>query len=196
MRNALRPPARVTVSDWVDQHMLLGNDSSEPGRYSTARTPYVREWQDSAALPWVHQVTIMKSTQVGGSQALLNVLAYAIAADPGPITWVMPDKEAANEFGENKVRPMIEASPVLRRQMTGERWDAKKRQIRLQRCRVLFRSARIPKELASYSAQWLFGDEAGKWTDKAGDEATPFELARERSRRGELVIYSSGVKKV
>lgn len=130
----------------------------------------------------MHQVTFLKPTQIGGTQCGLNLLAYAIAQDPGPITWVMPTREDSAEFGENRVRPMIEASPVLRRQMTGERWDAKRRQIRMQRCRVLFRSARIPKDLASYTARWLFGDEAGKWTDKAGDEATPFELACERTR--------------
>lgn len=182
MRAALRPPTRVTVSEWVDKHMLLGSDSSEPGRYSTDRTPYVREWQDSAALPHVHQVTIQKSTQVGGSQALLNVLAYAIAADPGPITWIMPTREDAAEFGENRVQPMVDLIPVLREQLTGERFDAKKRQIRFKRCRLLFRSAVTPKELAQYPARWLFGDEAGKWPAYSQKEAAPFDLARERCR--------------
>lgn len=183
MRNALRWPTTMTVSEWADRAIiLLAHESSEPGPYRTDRTPYCREIQDSMALPWVRQVTFLKSTQVGGTQVGLNALGYAIDQDPGPITWVMPTREECADFGENKVRPMIEASPVLRRQLTGERWDAKRRQIRLQRCRILFRSARIPKDLASYSARWLFGDEAGKWTDSAGDEATPFELARERTR--------------
>lgn len=162
--------------------MLLAHVASEPGPYSTSRTPYCREIQDSLALSWVHQVTFLKSTQVGGTQVGLNVLGYAIDQDPGPIIWVMPTREDAAEFGENKVRPMLEASKPLRRQMTGERWDAKRRQIRLSRCLLLFRSARVPKDLAGNSARWLFGDEAGKWTDKAGDEAAPFELARERTR--------------
>jgi phage terminase large subunit GpA-like protein len=181
-RRALAPPEQLTVSEWVDRNVVLGGDSSEPGPYQTDRTPYVREWQDSAALPWVHQVTIQKSTQVGGSQALLNVLAYAIAADPGPISWVMPTREDAAEFGENRVQPMVDLCPTLRAQMTGERFDAKARQIRFRRCRLLFRSARVPKELAQYAARWLFGDEAGKWPQWTQDEAAPFDLARERCR--------------
>jgi phage terminase large subunit GpA-like protein len=182
MRNALRWPERATVSEWVDRNIVLGDDSAEPGPYHTDRTPYVREWQDSANLPWVHQVTIMKSTQVGGSVALLNVLAYAIAQDPGPITWVMPTREDAAEFGENRVQPMVDVSPTLRAQQTDERFDAKKRQIKFRRCRLLFRSARVPKELAQYPARWLFGDEAGKWPQWTQDEAAPFDLARERTR--------------
>lgn len=181
-RRALRPPERLSVSQWIDRHVILGGDSSEPGPYRTDRTPYVREWQDSAGLPWVHQVTIQKSTQVGGSQALLNVLAYAIAADPGPITWVMPTREDAAEFGENRVQPMIDLCPALQGEVTGERFDAKARQIKFKRARVLFRSARVPKELAQYPARWLFGDEAGKWPQWTQDEAAPFDLARERCR--------------
>jgi len=182
MRAALRWPERRTVSEWVDQNVVLGSDSAEPGPYRTARTPYVREWQDAAAVPWVHQVTIVASTQVGKTQAALNVLGWVISQDPGPVTWVMPTREDAAEFGENKVQPMVESSPALRAQVTGERFDSKRRQIRFRRCRVLFRSARVPKELAQYPARWLFGDEAGKWPDWTQDEAAPFDLARERTR--------------
>lgn len=170
------------MSEWVDANVVLGEDSSEPGPYRTVRTPYVREWQDNAGFPWVHQTTIVASTQVGKTQALLNVLAYAIAQDPGPITWVMPTREDALEFGENRVQPMVDVSPTLRAQKTEERFDAKKRQIRFRRCRILFRSSVVPKELAQYPARWLFGDEANKWRVKAQGEAAPFDLARERTR--------------
>lgn len=182
MRDCLRWPERTSVSDWVDRNIVLGSDSSDPGPIRTSRTPYVREWQDSAALPWVHQVTIQKSTQVGGSVALLNVLAYAIAQDPGPAMWVMPTREDAAEVGENRVQPMIDLCAALRKQLTEDRFDAKKRQIKFRRCRLLFRSAGVPKELAQYATRWLFCDEAGKWPDWTKDEAAPFDLARERTR--------------
>lgn len=180
--DAWRPATPLTVSDWVDENVVLGDDSAEPGPYHTSRTPYVREWQDSAALPWVRQVTIQKSTQVGGSVALLNVLAYAIGQEPGPITWVMPTQQDAAEFGENRVAPLIDLSPSLRHEITGERFDNKKRQIRFRRCRVLFRSAGTANELAQYPTRWLFGDEAGKWPSWTQGEAAPFDLARERTR--------------
>jgi phage terminase large subunit GpA-like protein len=180
--SAYAEPPEGTVSAWADRHIVLDEHSAEPGRYRTERTPYVREWQDSAGLAWVHQVTIQASTQVGKTQAQLNVLGFAIAQDPGPITWVMPTREDAAEFGENRVQPMIDVSPTLRAQLTDERFDAKKRQIRFRRCRMLFRSSVTPKELAQYPARWLFADEAGKWRLKTQGEAAPFDLARERTR--------------
>ena len=170
------------MSQWASENIVLGTDTSEPGPYRPERTPYAREWQDSAATPWVRQVTIVASTQVGKTQSLLNVLAYAIAVDPGPVTWAMPTREDALEFGENKVQPMVELSPALRAQVTGERFDAKKRQIRFRSCRILFRSSQTAKELAGYPARWLFADEANKWRWKTQGEAAPFDLARERTR--------------
>jgi phage terminase large subunit GpA-like protein len=182
MRAALRWPEQVTVSEWCDRNIVLGHDDAEPGPYRTGRTPYAREIMDGFGHPWVRQITFIKSTQIGGSRIGLNLLAYAIAQDPGPITWVMPTREDAAEFGENRVAPMVDLSPALRAQVTGDRFDAKKRQIKFKRCRVLFRSARVPKELAQYPARYLFGDEAGKWPAWTQDEAAPFELARERTR--------------
>ena len=60
----IRPDADLTVSQWADAHRMLGSRASaEPGRYRTARTPYMREIMDdyppdctfnrSTALIWV-----------------------------------------------------------------------------------------------------------------------------------------------
>ncbi|MCA8950316.1 MAG: phage terminase large subunit family protein [Planctomycetes bacterium] len=181
MRAALRWPPRTSASEWVHGRVVLGDDAAEPGPIDVHRTPYTREWQDGISDIWVRQITTVASTQVGKTQSGLNMLAYVMSQDPGPITWVMPGLDDAKEFGEERVTPMIERSPILRDELTGERFDTKKRRVRLRRCRILFRSANRPKELAGYPARYLFLDEAGKlsaWTQK---EAGPFNLARERT---------------
>jgi phage terminase large subunit GpA-like protein len=43
----LTPDPDLTVSQWADRHrMLSGRASAEPGRYRTARTPYMGEIMD------------------------------------------------------------------------------------------------------------------------------------------------------
>ena len=43
----LQPDPDLTVSEWADRHrMLSGRASAEPGRYRTARTPYMGEIMD------------------------------------------------------------------------------------------------------------------------------------------------------
>lgn len=182
MRGALRWPERVTVSEWADRHRVLTEMSADPGPWRTSRVPYAREWMDSANQPWVRQVTTLKSTQVAGTESLLNVMAFAIDQDPGPIIYVMPSREDAADFGADRVLPMIRASAALRRHLTRERHDAKRRRIRLRRCSVYLRTARVPSELASRPARWLLLDEVDKWPTWTQKEAGPFELAVERTR--------------
>lgn len=180
---ALTWPKSERVSDWVDANVILPPDSAEAGTpYSTKRTAYVAEWQDSAGLGWVRQTTVVASTQVGKTQSSLNILAYAVCKDPGPITWVVPTREDAAEFCENKVMEAVDITPAWRRMLTEERFDAKRRQIRFKSCRMLFRASQKPKELASYPARWLFGDECDKWALRSKGEAPPFNLALERTR--------------
>ena len=47
-RRGMRPDPDLTVSEWADQHRSLSSRASaEPGRYRTARTPYLREIMDA-----------------------------------------------------------------------------------------------------------------------------------------------------
>ena len=43
---AFKPPERYTVSEWADKYRVLTNISAEPGRWRTARTPYLKEPMD------------------------------------------------------------------------------------------------------------------------------------------------------
>ncbi len=47
-RQGLRPDPNLTVSEWADQHRWLSSrGAAEPGRYRTARAPYLREIMDA-----------------------------------------------------------------------------------------------------------------------------------------------------
>ncbi len=47
-RQGMRPDPNLTVSEWADAHRWLSSRASaEPGRYRTARTPYLRAIMDA-----------------------------------------------------------------------------------------------------------------------------------------------------
>ena len=65
--SGIRPDPDLTVSEWADRHRWLSSRASaEPGRYRTARTPYMREIMDrlSPGDP-VQRVVFMKAAQIG-----------------------------------------------------------------------------------------------------------------------------------
>jgi hypothetical protein len=71
----IRPAPNLTVSEWADRHRWLSSRASaEPGRYRTARTPYMREIMDrmSPSDP-VQRVVFMKAAQIGATEAAAGV---------------------------------------------------------------------------------------------------------------------------
>ena len=83
-KQAWMPPSLLTVSEWADRYRILTPlTSAEPGRWRTERTPYLKGIMDAFNNPFVEEITIMASTQVGKTESILNILAYVIDQDAG-----------------------------------------------------------------------------------------------------------------
>ena len=76
-RRGMRPDPDLTVSEWADQHRWLSSRASaEPGRYRTARTPYLREIMDALSPRHPAQrISFMKAAKVGATEAGNSMLS-------------------------------------------------------------------------------------------------------------------------
>ena len=104
-RDGLRPDPALTVSEWADQHrMLSSRASAEPGRYRTARTPYMRDIMDalSPTNP-VQRVVFMKAAQVGATEAGCCFIGFVIHHAPGPMLCVQPTVEMAKRASRQRI---------------------------------------------------------------------------------------------
>ena len=114
-RQAWKRPERITVSQWADSYRYLNSvTSAEPGRWKTARTPYLQGIMDAFTDPYVEEITVMSASQVGKTEGMFNMLGYIIDQDPGPTLVVLPRENDAKGVSYNRVLPMIQGSPVLR----------------------------------------------------------------------------------
>jgi len=114
--DGLRYDADVTVSEWADEHRMLSRvAAAEHGRWQTKRTPYLREIMDvlSPSHP-CQEVTFVKGTQLGGSEAGYNWLAAIIDLWPAPTMLVMPTTDTAKRISKQRLAPMIDETPTLR----------------------------------------------------------------------------------
>ena len=112
---AMRPDRVYTVSEWADEHRMLSPiASSEPGRWRTERTPYLREIMDclSPSHP-CSEVDFVKGTQIGGSEAGYNWLAAIIDLWPASAMLVMPTTDTAKRISKQRLTPMIQQCPRL-----------------------------------------------------------------------------------
>lgn len=103
---ALRPPPRLSLSQWAVEHARL-YDGSRFVPY-----PYQRVILDAMADPAVHQVTLMKSARVGYTQMLSAAMGYFIAQRPSKIMVVQPTTEDAEDYSKDTIEP-IHDWPVL-----------------------------------------------------------------------------------
>jgi phage terminase large subunit GpA-like protein len=119
----LAPPPRLSVTEWACQRRVLSaKDSSEPGPYRIERTPYAREPQDAlSAYSPVEEVVLMWGAQTSKTTIGSNWLGSLIDIQPGPTMVVQPTIDTGKRFSRQRLTPMIEESPVLRRKVRENR---------------------------------------------------------------------------
>ena len=175
----LRPAGKLTVTQWADKNRVLPATSAMPGRWRTSFTPYLAGIMDAFTDPDVEEISVVKSTQVGGTEALLNMLGHIIEHDPAPALFVYPTESLGEYISENRIQQMVQLCPSLR-----ERFDPSSKRLELQFAGmfVIIAGANSPASLASYPVRYLFMDEIDKYPPNAGKEADPRSLARERTK--------------
>lgn len=108
------PPADLSVSDWATRNRVMPKGTTpRPGPFRPEK--FQIEMMDVVLDPNVHEIVVMKPTQVGYSDAVLNnIVAYFIDVDPKPIMMVQPTIDNAKDYGKKRITPMIQACPALR----------------------------------------------------------------------------------
>jgi phage terminase large subunit GpA-like protein len=108
------PPPDITVSQWAVQNRILPKGtSSRPGPFKPEK--YQIQLMDAILDPNVRRVVVMKSTQVGFSDGVLNnIIGYFVDVDPRTIMMVQPTIDNATQYGKKRITPMIQACPALR----------------------------------------------------------------------------------
>lgn len=113
--SALRPPPRMTVSEWADRYRILPRLSAEPGKWKTSRTPFLKEIMDrlSPHDP-CYRVVFIKPAKIGASACADNWFGYTVDVDPGPMMIVQPTDSARTEYAKDRIKPLIEDTPRIR----------------------------------------------------------------------------------
>lgn len=182
--SALRPPPRLTVSQWADQFRVLSPEASaEPGRWDTNRAPYQRAIMDAVCDPLVESVVVMSSAQVGKTEVLCNVLGYTIDLDPGPLLLIQPTLEMAEAFSKDRLQPLLRDCPTLRDKVrTGRRDGANTiRHKTFPGGHITLAGSNSSAGLASRPIRIVLADEVDRWDASIGDEGDPLALAEKRT---------------
>ena len=177
---AFKPPERYTVSEWADRYRVLTNISAEPGRWRTARTPYLKEPMDKFTDPLIESISLCFGAQIGKTEAELNMIGYALHQTASPVMMVYPTDTIAKFASDKRVQPMIRSVEPL-----ADMYDEGSKLLELDFVNgnyMVLVGANSPSSLSSRSIKYLFFDEIDKYPAFSGKEANPIKLAEERTK--------------
>lgn len=181
-RQQWRDKSHLSVSKWNEAHIVLSSRSSpRPGPFTTSHTPYMRELMDDFGDSTVESITGCWAAQVGKTEAVKGMLAYAIAEDPGPALWVAPSMDMAKSFVETRFDVMVLDNKILRRLKPDDRHLYKIQEKHFAGMTLNFVGAASPANLASRPIRYLFMDEIDKYPLASEREAAAIDLAIHRT---------------
>jgi len=182
----LRPDSVLLVSDWADENRVLSQiASSEPGKFRTARTPYLRDIMNALSPSSTYEkVVFMKGAQIGGTEAGNNWVGYIIDQAPGPMLVVQPTVEMGNRWSKGRLSSLISATDCLRDKVKDPRSRDSGNTISSKEFPggiVVITGANSAVGLRSMPVRYLFLDEVDAYPPNADSEGDPLTLAIQRT---------------
>ncbi len=122
-RKNFRFPPELTIDEWADANRILSSkESALDGRWKTSKTPYFREVMEclSPSHP-CQKVVLMKGTQLGGTEVVVNLDGYTVDQDPCAIMNVLPNGTLFADFSVQRLKSMINNTPCVREKVAFEK---------------------------------------------------------------------------
>ncbi len=117
--DALRPVEEMLPSEFAERYRDLKEGTTDkPGSWSNDYAPYlvaIMDAIDEALRTGKRGVVLMKAAQGGGSEAIINVVAWLLYQHPGPILYLISTDDIAREFGKDRFSHLIRTCPPLTR---------------------------------------------------------------------------------
>jgi len=109
------PPPRLTTTEWSNKYRYLAPESSAlPGKYSTKLTPWIPGMHEALDNNLIWKVVCMKSAQIAWTDGVINNwLGRIIDIDPSPVIGLFSKADAAKEYAQEKLGPMVTVTPRL-----------------------------------------------------------------------------------
>ena len=118
---SLSLPQKITLSEWCEKNVRLSPQwEATPGHYNLKDNPFWREPLDSLLDPATRQISVLKSTQVGGTLLLIAATLGISELDPAPAMIVGPDELYAKELSDRTYATAEESPRFFRCSLRSE----------------------------------------------------------------------------
>lgn len=180
IKTILQKPEKISVSDWAEKYRILDESSNFSGKWSHDVTPYLVGIMDAFNDPYIQEINFCKSTQVGGTEVMLNIIGWIIMEDQAPVMIVYPSDDLAKDISNDRIKPSLSKTPEIKERFYPNL--SKELKLKFRGMTLYLRGSHSAEKLASKSIKYLFFDEIDKLDGASKKEASPYNLAKERTR--------------
>lgn len=178
-KKIMRRRKKLPVSEWAERHRHV-TMSSITGPWRNEVTPYLAGIMDGIQFASVRVAAVCKCPQSGVTEAVHNFIGAAIDQDPGPVLYVFPDQETAEENSQDRILPMIKTSRRLKGYLSGTRKDESRLRINLAHMPIYLAWASSPSRLGNKPIRYAVADETDKYQTRRTRETGPIQLIDKR----------------
>ncbi len=176
----LQKPEKISVSQWAEKYRILDESSNFSGKWTHDVTPYLVGIMDAFNDPYIQEINFCKSTQVGGTEVMLNIIGWIIMEDQAPVMIVYPSDDLAKDISNDRIKPSLSKTPEIKERFYLN--SSKELKLKFRGMTLYLRGSHSAEKLASKSIKYLFFDEIDKLDGASKKEASPYNLAKERTR--------------
>lgn len=180
--SALEIPQPINPVDFVEKIRLPLQSGDIQQTIDLTLTPYLVKPVETLADYTVKMIFIVACTQSGKTVVAQIDFAYSIDQDPGPMLVIMPDENSVKNVFRVKYRALLNSTPCLRMQKTGNKKDVSDKGIRLKRMTVDIAWSNSPSKMNSLPKKRVIWDEARLMglTTRGGSESNAIKLGEDR----------------
>lgn len=172
--DAIKPRPHLAVDEWVespDGIVLSSRSSGIPGPLRLRQTPYLREPLRAFNNSGIQRISLCFGTQAGKTTFIFCLLGYIIDYDPGPTMLVYPTLDMARGVSKDRIQPLIQDCPNLRRHLTGAVDDFQLLAYTFDRLTVRFAWSNSESATRSHPIKYLLKDELSAFAPGASSAA-------------------------
>lgn len=155
---------RLDPIEFASEWLWLGSSAQRSGRFDIELTPYLKEPLRCLANPTVEEIDLCMAAQLGKTSFANIALTYYPTQLSQPAILCQPSLETVNDYIDEKLKPLIEASPKVRAELpAGDKRAITYRRIRWKRTSTFFAHAGSAAKVRSKSVPLAIGDEVDVW---------------------------------
>lgn len=155
---------------------IPSKESDWAGPYRSENSPCFEGPLKAFTDPSIDQITIVTSTQVGKTLTEMLCAMYAVDQNPGRMVWVMAREEDVKALIEERFKPIIQASPELKKHKA--HW--RKNLVSINDMTIHIAWAGSEAAVQSWPCQYVIMDELSSWKPNS-KQANPVKSAKQRT---------------